>query len=102
MNAHNAAQRASAQDRAHYTTCARNKLYELRYARKSGRYALHVSASHVVHMLDIASAEVVYAAMLRHVVRTTKTVISMRSSLYILRSDIRSVLRAIEINKFAY
>jgi hypothetical protein len=87
-----------------YATCARNALYELRYVKRSQRYYLHVTNS-VSVMLDAATASVVYAAMMRHVVRTTakdERATSVRTSVYTMRSDIRAILLAVSMSKFAH
>lgn len=96
--------RALATDTRLYTTCARNALYELRYVKRSQRYYLHV-ANAVSVILDAATASAVYAAMLRHVERTTakdERSTSMRTSVYTMRSDIRMLVRAFMCSKFAH
>lgn len=96
--------RALAVDSRLYATCARNALYELRYAKRSQCYYLHVTNSASV-MLDAAAASAIYDAMLRHVVRTIAAdarATSVRTSVYTMRSDIRALLRAAECSKCAH
>lgn len=72
----------------------------MRYTRAHKRYYLHtVSAS---YMLDATSAACVYAATVRHIVRTTKRACTMRDSVYTLRSDIRTIIRTNECAKYAH
>lgn len=87
-----------------YSTCARNALYELRYVKRSKRYYLHVANS-VSVIVDAATASAVYAAMLRHVERTTATdtrATSVRTSVYTMRSDIRAIVRAVTYSNYAH
>lgn len=95
---------ALAVDTRMYLTCARNALYELRYVKRSKRYYLHVANS-VSVIVDAATASAVYAAMMRHVVRTTATdkrATSVRTSVYTMRSDIRALLLAESMSKYAH
>lgn len=87
-------------DRRHYVTCISNALMSLRYKRAHKRYYLHtVEAS---YMLDAASAHAVYAATVRHVVRLERRAVSVRTSVYTLRSDIRTVIRTNECSKLVH
>ena len=97
----NAHAHALVTDTRMYTTCARNALFELRYAKRSQRYYLHVTNSASV-MLDSDSASAVYDAMKRHVVRTLTNKVSVRKSVYVMRSDIRAIVRAVICSKFAH
>lgn len=72
----------------------------MRYTRAHGSYYLHTTCAS--YKLDATSAAAVYAATVRHVVRTTKRVCTMRDSVYTLRSDIRSIIRTNECAKFAH
>lgn len=87
-------------DRRHYVTCISNALMSMRYTRAHKRFYLHTVAAS--YMLDAASAQCVYAATVRHVVRIATNSNSMRSSVYTLRSDIRTIIRTNECAKFAH
>uniref|UniRef100_A0AAU6W1F0 Uncharacterized protein n=1 Tax=Pseudomonas phage Nican01 TaxID=3138540 RepID=A0AAU6W1F0_9CAUD len=95
---------ALATDARMYATCARNALFELRYAKRSQRYYLHVTNS-VSVIIDVNTAHAVYAAMMRHVVRTTakdERATSVRSSVYTMRSDIRAIVRILMHMNYAH
>lgn len=104
MNALNATQaHASALriDRRYYVTCASNAVCELRYTRAHKRYYLHVHNS-ASYMLTYDQACAVYAVIMRHVVRLERAAVSVRDSVYVLRSDIRALMRAVSCAKFAH
>ena len=88
-------------DRRHYVTLARNEVLELRVNRATQRHFLHL-ANNVSYMLTVELADVVYAAVVRHVTRISKCIKDMRASVYTLRSDIRAIMRAAECAKFAH
>lgn len=88
-------------DRRHYVTLARNEVLELRLNRATKRHFLHMS-NDVTYMLTAELADVVYAAVVRHVTRISARIHDMRASVYTLRSDIRAIMRAAECSKFAH
>jgi hypothetical protein len=88
-------------DRRHYVTLARNEVLELRVNRATQRHIL-LLANSVTHMITAELADVVYAAVVRHVARIAKCIHDMRASVYTLRSDIRAIMRAAECSKFAH
>jgi hypothetical protein len=100
MNAQNAHASALVIDRRHYVTVASNALLELRYVRATKLYMLHtVCAS---YKLDADTASAVYECVKRHTVRIARAAVSVRASVYTLRSDIRAVMRANECRMYAH
>lgn len=90
---------AIAIDSARYTTVVRNELFELRLNKQTQRYFLHTTNSTIAVCADTASA--VYNAVVRHAVRLAQRV-SMRASVYVLRSDVRALLRESAVSEFAH
>lgn len=100
---HNAHANALVIDRRHYVTCASSALYELRYNKSSQVYFLHTA--YATYKLNADAAHVVYKCILRHIVRTTAKdvrAMSMRNSVYLLRSDFRYIAKQVECAKFAH
>lgn len=52
--------------------------------------------------VDINLADCIYAAVVRHVVRITKRTSSMRDSVYVMRSDIRALVREVSALQYAH
>jgi hypothetical protein len=98
---HSAAQALLVVAQRHSVAVARNALYELRYVRATKRYYLHDESTNVVVLIDSDSASAVYDAIKRHIVRVYKSV-CIKQSVYTMRSDIRSIKRAIYMRMYAH
>lgn len=87
------AQRATALSaNAHVVDVSASVLYLLRQYLTYDSYYMHVM--HIFHSVSFNTASCIYSAIARHIVRTNNNSVSLKESVYMLRSDIRLLVRS--------